>query len=187
MAISKKDAYAGVALIILAIAYWLGADGIKQSVLGGTIGADALPKMLGVTLGILSLIMILQTLLAARKAKAEADGEPQEPFSIRPHLRAVGMLLIGIGYVVLVETVGYIPGIAYLLGAVVLFVGGASRRTTILFAVIGALLFWAFFVYVLDIRQPKGIWPDLWKAVHTSQLLPAPAPQGGPAREFHSA
>jgi putative tricarboxylic transport membrane protein len=187
VAISKKDAYAGVALIILAIAYWLGADGIKQSVLGGTIGADALPKMLGIALGLLSLILILQTLLGARKAKAEADDEPQEPFSIRPHLRAAGMLLIGVGYVVLVEILGYIPGIAYLLGGVVLFVGGASRRTTILFAVIGALLFWAFFVYVLDIRQPKGIWPDLWKAVQTSQFAPAQFPLMGPASDSHSA
>lgn len=189
MAISKNDAYAGVALIILAVCYWLGADAIKQSVLGGTIGADALPKMLGVTLGVLSLIMILQNMLVARKAQRDAavDGAPRESFFMKPHLRAAGMLLIGIGYVVLVEIVGYIPGIAYLLGAVVLFVGGASRRTIILFAVIGAILFWAFFVYVLDIRQPKGIWPELWKSWHTSQVLPTQLPSLAPVSDSHSA
>lgn len=186
MAVSKKDAYAGIALIILAIAYWLGADAIKQSVLGGSIGADALPKMLGIALGILSLILILQTLLGARRAAA-TDAEPVEPVSLRPHLKALGMLLIGIGYVVLVETVGYIPGIAYLLGAVVLFVGGASRRTTIIFAVVGALFFWAFFVHVLDIRQPRGIWPDLWKALQTSQILPTQLPTVVPGSDSHPA
>lgn len=193
MAIAKNDAYAGIALVILAVAYWIGADAIKQSVLGGSIGADALPKMLGITLGLLSLILILQTLLRARAAApvveegAAEEGARAEPFSIRPHLRAAGLLLIGIGYVVLVETIGYIPAIAYLLGAVVLYVGGASRRTTLLFAVIGALFFWTFFVYVLDIRQPKGIWPDLWKAVHTSQILPIQHLPADPAGASHSA
>jgi hypothetical protein len=74
-------------------------------------------------------------------------------------------LLIGIGYAALVETIGYLPAIAYLLAAVVLFVGGASRRIVLLFAVLGAIFFWAFFVEVLGIRQPKGFWPVLWHKV----------------------
>jgi putative tricarboxylic transport membrane protein len=167
VAIAKKDILVGVALIILAVIYWLGADALPKSILGGGIGADALPKLLGIALGILSLALVLQTIFAGR---AGSDGAVKDqPFDYRTHLRALGLLCIGIGYVVLVETIGYIPAIAYLLGAVALYVGGASRRMVVAFAVIGALFFWTLFVGILDIRQPKGFWPELWKQIQAPQ------------------
>lgn len=169
MAIAKKDVLLGVTLIVLAVIYWLGADALPRSILGGGIGADALPKMLGIALGILSFILLLQSVFA-RPVAADGEDAPQEhAFDHRTHLRACGMLCIGIGYVLLVETIGYIPAIAYLLGAVALFVGGASWRRIIVFAVLGAIFFWTLFVVVLDIRQPKGFWPELWKQVQASQ------------------
>lgn len=169
MAILKNNILVGVALLILAVIYWLGADAIPKSILGGGIGADALPKLLGIALGILSLVLVLQSLLASRVSGAGEDAAEAKSFDYRTHLRAFGMLCIGIGYVLLVETVGYIPAIAYLLGAVALFVGGASWRRILVFAVIGAIFFWTLFVLVLDIRQPKGFWPDLWKQIQAPQ------------------
>jgi len=61
---------------------------------------------------------------------------------------------------------------------VVLFVGGAPRRTIVLFAVLGAIFFWVFFVEVLGIRQPKGFWPVLWhKVVSIEHPVTAQAPR----------
>jgi len=160
---ARRDAAVGVLLLILAVLYWLGASTIRVSLLEGGVGAGALPRILAATLAFLALVLVAQSLWRARTAApAEDDGKA---IDVRRHLRAGGLLLIGVGYVLLVETVGYLPSIAYLLAAVVLFVGGASRRTIVLFAVLGAIFFWVFFVEVLGIRQPNGFWPLLWHKV----------------------
>lgn len=178
MTLVNKDIAAGIVLVILAVAYWLGADSIPKSLLEGGVGAEALPKMLGILLLILSAVLVLQTILA-RRQKAEAmaaeddaaeDDEPAVSNYIK-HTRALGLLLIGVGYIILVETVGYIIGIAYLLAAVTLFAGGASRRTVILFAVLGAVFFWVLFVEILGIHQPQGFWPKLWHQVTQAQSI----------------
>jgi putative tricarboxylic transport membrane protein len=129
--------------------------------------------MLGVLLLILSAVLVLQTILA-RRSKAEAvaaENELPSVSSYHKHARALGLLLIGVGYIVLVETVGYIVGIAYLLAAVTLFAGGASRRTVFLFAVLGAVFFWVLFVQILGIHQPQGFWPNLWHQVAQAQSI----------------
>ncbi|WP_374653591.1 tripartite tricarboxylate transporter TctB family protein [Dongia sp.] len=168
MTVAKNDLVVGVVLIALAVVYWLGADTIPKSLLEGGIGADALPKMLGVALGILSLLLVLQSALGPRSKAGDGTEKAAPRHGIGGHKYALGMLCIGVGYVALVETIGYALGIAYLLAAVVLLVGGASRRIVIAFAVIGAVLFWAFFVGVLEIRQPKGFWPDLWNSMQAA-------------------
>lgn len=168
MTVAKNDLIVGVVLIVLAILYWFGADHIPKSILEGGIGADALPKMLGITLGLLSLILVLQSTLAARAAKASGAEDTSRKSGWLTHKYALGMLCIGIGYVVLVEFVGYVCAIAYLLAAVTLLAGGASRKILISFSVLGAIFFWALFVYALEIRQPKGIWPDLWKSLYST-------------------
>ena len=117
--------------------------------------------------------MILQSVLAARRQKPveeEADDtDGAQPSKTQRHLKALGFLLIGVGYIVLVEFIGYAPAIAYLLAAIVWFVGGATRRGLALFAIIGAVFFWLLFVEVLGIHQPKGFWPDLWKQISHSE------------------
>ncbi len=170
MTVAKNDLIVGVVLIALAILYWLGADHIPKSILEGGIGADALPKMLGIALGALSLILVLQSAFAARAAKADGSDDAVRKGGWLSHKYALGMLCIGIGYVVLVEFVGYVCAIAYLLAAVTLLAGGASRKVLIAFSLLGAVFFWAFFVYALEIRQPKGIWPDLWKSLHSTTV-----------------
>jgi len=167
--VAKNDLIVGVVLIALAVIYWLGADHIPKSILEGGIGADALPKMLGVVLGLLSSILVVQSVLAHRTPQRDGDDAPVKK-GWRLHRHMLGMLCIGIGYVVLVEFIGYVCAIAYLLAAVALLTGGASRRAVISFAFLGAIFFWALFVYALDIRQPKGLWPELWKSLHGSTV-----------------
>lgn len=173
-----KDIAAGIALVILAVAYWLGAGHIPKSLLEGGVGAEALPKLLGALLLVLSAILILQTALAGRRPKPAAEtaddddeaADAPQVSKFHRHKRAIGLLLIGVGYVLLVEYIGYAPAIAYLLGAVLWFAGGASRRTIVVFALIGAVFFWLLFVETLGIRQPKGFWPKLWQQiVHVEQ------------------
>lgn len=185
MRLVHKDIAAGIALFILAVAYWLGADNIPKSLLEGGVGAEALPKMLGVVLLILAAILVLQTVLAGRQQKEpvgaeDVDGEEEvsQKSKFYRHLRAAGLLLIGIGYILLVEFIGYAPAVAYLLGAVLWYAGGASRRTVILFAIIGAVFFWLLFVETLGIRQPQGFWPKLWHQISHAETSSAAKPAG---------
>ena len=39
MRLINKDAIVGIALVVLAIAYWIGADSIPKSLLEGGVGA----------------------------------------------------------------------------------------------------------------------------------------------------
>lgn len=163
----RRDVIIAIGFIGLAALYWIGAGNISESILGGGVGSDALPKLLAATLAALCGILILQS-LAKRRQPATAAEEPSDEErreQRRLHVRAAGMLVIGAGYVVLVETIGYMPAIALLLAAVVLYVGGASRRQVALFAVIGGVFFWAFFVWFLGIREPAGPWLELWRSM----------------------
>jgi putative tricarboxylic transport membrane protein len=180
-----KDIIAGIAFAILAVGYWLGAGNIPKSLLEGGVGAEALPKVLGIVLLILAAILVLQTILGNRRKKPPAgdedrEGEESETSGLsgfQRHKRALALLLIGIGYILFVEVVGYAPAIAYLLAAATWFAGGASRRTIILFAVLGGVFFWLLFVEILGIRQPQGYWPKLWHQVssHAENADPANA------------
>jgi hypothetical protein len=163
----RRDVIIAIGFIGLAGLYWIGADNISESILGGGVGSDALPKLLAAMLAGLSGILILQTLAKRRQAAAASDepSDEERREQHRLHVRAAGMLAVGAGYVALVETIGYLPAIGLLLAAVVSYVGGASARQVALFAIIGGVFFWAFFVWFLGIREPPGPWLELWRSI----------------------
>gem|GEM_PF-769119 len=154
----------GVALGLLALAglYWLGADQIKVSRLEGIVGAQAVPKGLALSLAILSLLLIAQDLWRRRPAgpPREADGEASRT---EAHLRAAGMLLIGMAYLAVVGTIGYLPAIALLVLASARYIGRPWSAELFLVAGLGALLYYLLFVRLLAIPLPPGIWPGLWR------------------------
>jgi hypothetical protein len=162
----RRDVVIAIGFIGLAGLYWIGADNISESILGGGVGSDALPKLLAAMLAAFSGILILQNLAKRRQPAAASDESDEDRREQRRlHVRAAGMLAIGAGYVALVETIGYMPAIGLLLAAVVSYVGGASARQVALFAVIGGVFFWAFFVCFLGIREPAGPWLELWRSM----------------------
>jgi putative tricarboxylic transport membrane protein len=157
----------GVALLLLLLAglYWLGADQIRVSRLEGIVGAQVVPKGLALSLAILSVLLIAQDLWRVRRAAAAAPGTDREAGGAAPHLRAVGMLLIGMGYLAVVGTIGYLPAIALLVLATARYVGRPWSAELFLVAGSGALLYYLLFVRLLDIPLPPGIWPGLWRAL----------------------
>ena len=76
--------------------------------------------------------------------------------------RVVGMLGIGVGYIVVVPWLGYVPSLAGLIVATTYCQGGAANRRGAVVAVSGAVFFWLLFVVLLRIPQPQGFWPSLW-------------------------
>jgi len=114
-----RDTGVALGLLVLAGLYWLGADQIRVSTLEGIVGAQAVPKALAVGLAILSLLLIAQDLWRPRRPAVAAGGAEGEASGWPAHLRALGMLLIGVGYLVVVNTIGYVLAIVIL----VLFAG----------------------------------------------------------------
>ena len=94
-----------------------------MSRLEGIVGAQAVPKGLAVSLAILSALLIAQDLWRARRAAGAVAVEADEVSGSYAHLRALGMLLIGVGYLALVGTIGYVPAVALLVVATALYLG----------------------------------------------------------------
>jgi hypothetical protein len=161
----SRDSGVAVGLIGIAALYWLGADQIRISRLEGIVGAQAVPKGLAVLLAVLSALLIAQDLWRARRAVGAAGGEAREVSGRYAHLRAAGMLLIGVGYLVLVGTIGYVPAVALLVVATALYLGQRLSARLVVLAVGLALLYDLMFVRLLGIPLPPGIWPEVWRAL----------------------
>jgi hypothetical protein len=161
----SRDFYAGCGLLIFSVVYYLAAAAIPASQLSDTVGPGGMPKSYGIALGILSILLIGQSVLARRRALATrakiAAGEESRQDRYRA-LRALGMLAIGIAYLVLLPILGYMVSLALLIFAAAWYQEGSRRRWLIPTAAVGAGLFWLLFVHILQIDQPAGFWPSLF-------------------------
>ena len=75
------------------------------------------------------------------------------------------MLLIGIGYLAVVDTIGYVPAVALLVVAAALYLGQGPSARLVLVAVGLAVLYYLIFVRLLGIPLPPGVWPGAWRAL----------------------
>jgi hypothetical protein len=157
----------GIALGLLALAglYWLGADQIKVSRLEGIVGAQAVPKSLAIALAILAALLIAQNLWRFRGAAAAPATREPDSGRTDGHLRAAGMLLIGMAYLAVVGTIGYLPAIALLVLAAARYMGRPWSGELILVAAGLALFYYLIFVRLLGIPLPPGIWPGVWRGL----------------------
>ena len=152
----------GTLLLTFSVVFWFGADGIPKSSLSGSVGADGLPKMLAIALGVLSAALIAQTLLMMRTAPAAARVSRETKHAqLSLYLRGFGMIVIGIGYLLLVPYLGYVLTIALLLLTVAVYNGKRPSAGLLLFAALGSVVFYLLFVQVLDVPLPAGFWPQL--------------------------
>jgi hypothetical protein len=159
---------AGIALA-LAVAYWIGATHIhKSSLIGKGVGADALPRGLAVALGVLAVILIAQNLLQRVKGPLPEDAPPSREKlaeARHKHLRAAGMFLIGLVFLLVVGYVGYIPAIFAMICVVAVYSGRPmSWRIAGLAAALTAV-FYITFDLILHIPMPSGIWPQVWRSI----------------------
>ncbi len=148
-----RDTIAGLLLLTLAGGYAAATRRIPDSSLSDAVGAAGLPNLLAMALAILSATLVGKGLLAARqmtvREPAADDGDERSTVS-----RALGFVLIGIGYMVVAPWTGYAIGIAALVVAVVLY--ERERPSPLLLAVAagGGLGFWLIFVRLLGTEQP---------------------------------
>jgi hypothetical protein len=155
----SKDGGTALGLLVLAGLYWLGADRIKVSRLEGIVGAQAVPKGLALSLALLSLILLAQDRWRARRTAAA--GGASDHGGHQAELHALGMLLIGIAYLAVVGTIGYLPAVLLLILATARYVGRPWSLELLAVAAAGAVLYYLMFVRLLGIPLPPGLWPAL--------------------------
>jgi hypothetical protein len=160
---TPRDAVVGAVILAIAGVYWLAARTIRHSSLDDSIGAAGLPNTFAALLAVLALLLILRSLflrpLAHRDSQNATDVEAP-----RAHLRALGMLFLGVAYLVVVPNLGYAVSVALLVAAVALY---NHQRPSLRLALVTILIsvgFYLLFVRLLNIPLPPGIWPDFLPA-----------------------
>lgn len=157
-----RDVWIGLATFGVAVLYWLGADRIRLSPLDGPVTAQGLPKSLAYALGCLAILLVVRGLTVERRVARAAGPRPrlsaeERREALRPHLRAAGMLALGVGYLMVLHTLGYILSLILLMTGVALYIGERPRPTLFVTAILGALLFYVIFVVGLGIPLPDGL------------------------------
>jgi putative tricarboxylic transport membrane protein len=163
--VRNRDLVFGSATLALAAIYYALTVTIPQSDLADPIGPQGLPKTYAVVLAVLSIVLIARSI--RRRANLEpANPEPTNPEPLIPDPRSpiprvIGMLLIGVAYIVVLPWLGYLLSVAALIAVTTYFQGGSINRRSILVAIAGALCFWMLFIWLLRIQYPAGLWPSV--------------------------
>lgn len=151
----RGDLIFGGATFLVSVAYYQMATSVPLSQLADAIGPQGLPKVYGLILAALSLILIVNAL--------RVPSESRTPEHRSRSFRALGMLAIGVAYVVLAPWLGYLLAISALMLATTYYQGGTVGRHAALVALGGGVFFWLLFVVLMGIPQPPGFFPPPWR------------------------
>lgn len=155
----------GGVLFALSTGYYLAAAAMPTSILDTTVNSAAFPKLLGMAGMLFSIALVVQSLLTRRASPVEEPPNADEPERAdekwRPHLRALGLLIIIGLFIVALELVGYPVAVAALILAVSIYQGYPPSWASVVIAAAGGLMFWLFFMVFLGIHLPLGIWSRL--------------------------
>jgi len=157
-----RDAITGIVLMVLAVLYYMMADALPKSLLSDNVGAEGFPKLLASALFLLSLVLLLMGLFKRRSANP-AEEQKKRALEKQGALKAAGMLILGVLYLLFVSLIGYPLAVGFLIAAVLLYYKEALSLKVVITAGIGGILFWVFFVFAMDIPMPMGIWARLFE------------------------
>jgi putative tricarboxylic transport membrane protein len=156
-----RDFVGGVATIAIGAVYLYFSYQLRTSALDDSMGPGGLPRIYGWLLVALGSILIIQAALASRttavvtasgeEAKGEWEGQG------RKVVYAFGLLAIGIAYLFILETFGYLISIALLITTTALYLGAGFSGRLIAIGIGGAVFLYAMFVAILGVRMPAGI------------------------------
>jgi putative tricarboxylic transport membrane protein len=150
-----RDFAGGLATIFLAIVYLVFSFRQRVSALADAIGPAGMPKVLGFLMLGLGIMLCAQSLYQSISRSEDPASQWQgEGFRL---LRALGLLIIAIAYLLLVNLLGYALSIAISLALVALYLGAVANWKLVITALLGAGFLWTIFVILLDVPMPAGI------------------------------
>jgi putative tricarboxylic transport membrane protein len=140
----------------LAGAAWIGASQLQRSMLSDDFGADGLPRGLAVLLAVVSTVIAVRAVVAWRRAAPVAASADDE--TLLQHAKALGIIALGIGYVLLAPFGGYLVTAFALIAATSLHYGARPSATLFGVAAGGAFVLWLTFAKLLGLAMPVGLW-----------------------------
>lgn len=143
----------GLAAIIIGAVYYYLALQIRETSLADTVGPAGVPKGFAFLMIGLGLALLIQDFVL-RSAENLITANWRE--DRRRMLRATGLLLIGILYLLIVPFMGYLLTIAVLVIAVAAYQGAPMSLKLAGIGFGGALMLWITFVWLLGIPMPAG-------------------------------
>ena len=152
----NKDIVSGAILLVAAGAYYWATLQIPDSSLSDEVGAQGLPRILALLLGVLSLLIMVRGLAIARRKQPATVSDVDEEETASPQ-RALGFLAIAAGYVLIAPVLGFGPALALLIAAIALYEGMKPSWRVAAVAAGGAAAFWLLFVQLLGVEQPASI------------------------------
>lgn len=174
-----KDIISGGVLLALSVGYYVTATKFPTSALDTSVSSSAFPELIGMIGAVFSLLLITQAVwrASARRvaAVAPADEEHDPLTDWAKHRAAFGLLVLVALFLVALGTLGYPVALACLIFAVVTYQGIPITWKSITAAIVGALLFWLFFVQFLGIHMPVGFWERVGDLGPLNTALPVPA------------
>ena len=157
----NRDLLFGIATLVVAAVYYGLAVTIPQSDLADPVGPQGLPRVYALLLAALSLILIARSLRGSAPNADAPNPESRIPNPGSGIPRVIGMLLIGVAYIIVLPWFGYLLSVAALITATIYFQGGSINGRSILVALSGAAFFWLLFIWLLRIQYPAGLWPSV--------------------------
>lgn len=148
-----KTFLGGLAAIIIGAVYYYLALQIRETSLADTVGPAGVPKGFAFLMIGLGVALLIQSFVL-RSAENPIAAHWRE--DRRRMLRASGLLLIGILYLLIVPFMGYLLTIAVLVMAVAAYQGAAMSLKLAGIGFGGALMLWITFVWLLRIPMPAG-------------------------------
>ena len=149
----------GAAGLAFSVVYVVAARRIEDSLLADPVGASGVPVAVGGLMGLASLALIVKGVLTP--VRRSEPTSPAQPRMLRPHVLAVGLLVILAVYLLALPWLGYVVSIGLMAAAVAWFGGGRQARVLVGFAVLTGPLLWLLFDLALRVRMPTGIWRTL--------------------------
>jgi len=159
--VRTRDLLFGIATLVVAAVYYGLAVAIPQSDLADPVGPQGLPRVYALLLAALSLILIARSLRPSFTNPSASNPESRVPNPGTGIPRVIGMLLIGVAYIIVLPWFGYLLSVAALITATIYFQGGSINGRSILVALSGAAIFWLLFIWLLRIQYPAGLWPSV--------------------------
>lgn len=151
----SRDFTGGIAAICIGGVYLFYTIQIRSSSLADSIGPAGIPRALGIIMIALGMILCLQATI--RYLKSEKPVKPAWTGEGKRIRNAAGLLLLGIGYLAVVNTLGYIVSLTLLVTLTALYLGSPLSWRVPVIAGGGALILWTLFVQLLGIAMPSGI------------------------------
>jgi hypothetical protein len=155
----QKDRLTGLLGMFVSAVYVHQASLIEDSLLADAVGVAGVPTGIGYLMCVASALLFMKSWLKSKAESSAAAEEEVEPGgSAHPHWKAVGLLALLLGFLMLVTILGFIVSIGVMVAAVAYFGGARELKTLLWCALITGPALWLSFDYALEIHLPTGMW-----------------------------